>query len=389
MHQGWPLVALADVLEEPATYGVVQPGQDTPRGVPIVRVKDVRNGVIDTNDPLRVAGEIARRYARTQLTGGEVVVSLVGTVGESAVVPASLAGWNVARAIAVLKPKYVSAEWVRICFQSGPVQQQLNERLNTTVQATLNLKDLNAVRLPMPPAIEQRGIAEVLGALDDKIAANTRLIRGASELAITLAGTGTGVATLSDVAQLARRSVNPGTMAAQVVDHYSLPAFDEGMHPESVAASKIKSGKFAVDGTCVLLSKLNPRFPRIWDVVHTSKRPNLASTEFLVLTSQWPSSVLWSMLSQPWFGRELDAKVAGTTGSHQRVRPDEIMSMQVIDPRSMGEAVRGQIAGLGEIAFARRAESRTLAMTRDELLPLLMSGNVRVKDAEKAVEGVA
>jgi type I restriction enzyme S subunit len=47
------------------------------------------------------------------------------------------------------------------------------------------------------------------------------------------------------------------------------------------------------------------------------------------------------------------------------------------------------VAPLLERVRSNRAESRTLAETRDLLLPKLMSGEIRVRDAEKIVEDAA
>jgi type I restriction enzyme S subunit len=66
---------------------IVQPGAAVPDGVPIVRVSDVRGGRIATAAPLRVAPAIQAAYSRTRLAGGELLLTLVGTVGETAVVP--------------------------------------------------------------------------------------------------------------------------------------------------------------------------------------------------------------------------------------------------------------------------------------------------------------
>jgi type I restriction enzyme S subunit len=57
-----------------------------------VRVTDIRDGRIATGEPLRVSRVIEAAYARTRLRGGELLLTLVGTVGEAAVVPHSLAG---------------------------------------------------------------------------------------------------------------------------------------------------------------------------------------------------------------------------------------------------------------------------------------------------------
>ncbi|WP_456505278.1 restriction endonuclease subunit S [Arthrobacter sp. UYCu723] len=171
------------VRDRQISYGVVQPGNDSESGIPIVRVKDVRNGTIDTSSPMRVGKDIALKHSRTALVGGELLLSLVGTVGESAVAPNTLAGWNVARAIAVIRPIQVSARWLQLCFESAPIRSEILGLLNTTVQSTLNLADLKRLRIPVPPAEIRAGIEDVLGALDDKIAANTKLLSGVDALA--------------------------------------------------------------------------------------------------------------------------------------------------------------------------------------------------------------
>ncbi len=64
------------------------------------------------------------------------------------------------------------------------------------------------------------------------------------------------------------------------------------------------------------------------------------------------------------------------------------MELRIPDPRFLDQDVLAAIDALGRVGWSLRDESQTLASTRDELLPLLMSGKVRVKDAEKVVEGV-
>ncbi|EST27076.1 hypothetical protein M877_17540 [Streptomyces niveus NCIMB 11891] len=113
----------------------------------------------------------------------------------------------------------------------------------------------------------------------------------------------------------------------------------------------------------------------------------LASTEFLVLEPQNGVSAaeLWAVLSQPGLFGNLAANATGTSKSHQRVRPAEVMTSVVVDPRELGDA-RGQVGALADRVMQARNESRTLATLRDTLLPQLMSGKLRVRDAEKIVE---
>ncbi|MDU7524262.1 MAG: hypothetical protein E7K72_23320, partial [Roseomonas mucosa] len=89
MDVDWPSVPLSELVDPQRgiSYGIVQPGSPVPDGVPIVRVSDVRNGRIDVRSPLRVAADIERTYGRTRLRGGELLITIVGTVGETAIVP--------------------------------------------------------------------------------------------------------------------------------------------------------------------------------------------------------------------------------------------------------------------------------------------------------------
>jgi len=136
----------------------------------------VRDGRIAVNDPLRVAQSVEAAYTRTRLRGGELLLTLVGTVGEAAVVPQSLAGWNTARAVAVIPVRSeIGAYWVQIALRSPIVQERIGSRLNTTVQATLNLRDVAELPIVLPPPGERGAIARILGALDDKIELNRRM----------------------------------------------------------------------------------------------------------------------------------------------------------------------------------------------------------------------
>ena len=189
MRPDWPLVELARLVEveRGISYGIVQPGAPVLQGVPIVRVADVKGGRIDTRSPLRVAKEIEASYSRTRLRGGELLITIVGSVGETAIVPDALAGWNVARAIAVLPVKKdIGAYWVQLALKAPTVRGLVNSRLNTTVQATLNLGDLAKLPMLLPPASERERIASILGALDDKIDLNRRMNETLEAMARTI-----------------------------------------------------------------------------------------------------------------------------------------------------------------------------------------------------------
>jgi type I restriction enzyme S subunit len=120
--------------------------------------------------------KIEKQYSRTRLAGGELLITIVGTVGETVITPKEVAGWNVARAVAVLPIRNdIGAHWVQLALNIPSVRALIDSRLNTTVQATLNLSDLALLPIPLPPLKDRQSIASVLGALERKLEANLQI----------------------------------------------------------------------------------------------------------------------------------------------------------------------------------------------------------------------
>ena len=69
----------------------------------------------------------------------------------------------------------IGAHWVQLALQSPAVRHLIDSRLNTTVQATLNLGDVAKLPIILPPRQEREKIAYILGTLDDKIELNRRM----------------------------------------------------------------------------------------------------------------------------------------------------------------------------------------------------------------------
>lgn len=133
------------------SYGIVQPGPDTVDGVAIVRVCDINGNRVNTANLKRVSSDIAARYSRTCIQGGELLVSVVGTPGLCVIAGKELKGSNLARAIAMVPIEDdLLTRWCRYQILSSTGQQYIEQCLNTTVQKTLNLKELSAMPIPVP-----------------------------------------------------------------------------------------------------------------------------------------------------------------------------------------------------------------------------------------------
>jgi len=142
----------------PITYGVVQPGPHDSNGVLFVRGGDFPNGRIEIERLRTISRQVDLQYARTKLCGGEILVSLVGQPGSSAVVPLSLAGANIARQVAVIRlGSRVHPEFLHAYISSARGQQDLMSDTLGTVQRVVNLKDLRELCIPVP-AVKEQGL---------------------------------------------------------------------------------------------------------------------------------------------------------------------------------------------------------------------------------------
>lgn len=245
-----------------------------------------------------------------------------------------------------------------------------------SAQPSLNRNFLAAIPVRCPTPDEQRRIAAVLGALDDLIETSRGLVTGLENAARYLVAKAVSDVMLSSIAKVASaRQAKP----KGVVEHYSLPAFDNGAVPEVVDASTIKSNKLRLDGPTVLISRLNPQWERCWMAYPRSNA--MSSTEFVALIgAQCAPEEIWAVTSGSDFWGQMRALVTGTTGSHQRVDKDAVLTLMVPDVRELRSVDRQHIVDFVHGAQKCRDEIAELTRARDELRPLLMSGRVRVRE---------
>ncbi len=171
----WDVVTLGDLFTEDRgiAVGVMYPGDHDPNGVPLIKAGDLNGSIINPQPDFRITKEKHHEYRRTALEGGELVMTLVGNVGQCAVVPPRMAGWNAARAVAVMRlVDPTETHFVQQCLLSRPLQHLMDVWCNTTVQATLNLKEIRQLPLPWPPKRSRDAIAAFGKALDAKIELN-------------------------------------------------------------------------------------------------------------------------------------------------------------------------------------------------------------------------
>ncbi|NNA04925.1 restriction endonuclease subunit S [Pseudomonas lundensis] len=430
LPKGWDYVPLDQLAHKNSvTYGVVQPGTALSEGVSIVRVNNFKDGRIELADLMQIAPAIEAKYSRTRLQGGEVLLTLVGSVGQVAVASKALSGFNVARAVAVIHPvQDIEPEWIALCLRSPLSQHLLGSRANTTVQTTINLKDLRALPIPLPSGPERQRIAVVMGALDDRIAllretngtleaiaqalfkswfvdfdpvqakaeglepegmdADTAALFPDSfeESGLGLVPRGWRVGVLGNVAETARKQIQPNSMTVDTlyVGLEHIPRQSLGLDSWGTA-DRLESAKSCFEKGDILFGKLRPYFHK----VVIAPFAGVCSTDILVCKSKLMS--YYGFVAMHLFSAELVtyADRLSNGAKMPRVNWKDLSDYALtIPPVELVAAFSDAVQPMFDQITANVHQAQTLTQLRDTLLPRLISGQLRLPEAEVMVEEI-
>jgi type I restriction enzyme S subunit len=240
----------------------------------------------------------------------------------------------------------------------------------------------------LPPLHEQKAIAEVLSSLDDIIDFLTRQNNTLEDFAQTyfrrwfLEENDNDTIMVSEIAKLENNSVSPKRQPLEPFHHYSIPAYDNAQTPVVELGNTILSNKFTVQPNSILVSKLNPITPRIWRIDENVMPNSVCSTEFQVLK---PYDIkhylfLYFLMKSDDVVSSFAMSATGTSGSHQRIRPEYILEVETPEPDNDKLILFNEICTpMMERVKKNQQQIITLQKLRDTLLPKLISGEVRVK----------
>jgi type I restriction enzyme S subunit len=161
----------------PICYGILKPGEHVSEGIPVIKVKNIIGGRVLEDDLLKTSLQIHNQYKRAEVNQGDLLLTIRGTTGRVAIVPASLAGANITQDTARIR---VSSDddpmYVFYALQSPSVQQQID--LNTVGQAVkgINIAEVRKLKIFHPDASEQKKIVQILSTWDKAITTTEQLL---------------------------------------------------------------------------------------------------------------------------------------------------------------------------------------------------------------------
>ena len=254
------------------------------------------------------------------------------------------------------------------------------------------LKDFKRMMVSYPSLEKQQAIISVLTAIDSKIQANTEINDNLEQQAQAIyherfetvspndLPSEWRIVTLGEVATISNKSFNPLKEPEILLEHYSIPAFDEARFPVFELSTSIKSNKFIIDASCFMISKLNPTTKRVWKPYCLTGNA-VCSTEFIVYKAKDKTitDFLYSVIDSNSFSDFMCSHVTGSTGSRQRTTPSDTLSYELILP---SEDELAEFQSLVSPMYAQirinAIENDRLKRLRDSLLPKLMSGEIDV-----------
>ena len=377
---GWTVVKLGDITTKIGSGSTPRGGKSSyvDEGPMVIRSQNVLDNELDLSDVARVPEELTAKLKSVLVQKGDTLLNITGsgntTIGRSALVHEDLGEAYVNQHVCIIRP---NKSLVNEIFLQKSIFAFKDELLGLSYGSTrdaLTKGIIESFEIPLPPLEEQERIAGILGSLDDKIEANTRLIQTMEDYVHTMIkkiskSDSVKRVAIKDLAVHEKNQELPREHVDGVIHHYSLPAYDSGKTPGLEEANSIKSNKFIIDKPCVLFSKLNPGTPRIWLVNPEEGVKSYASTEFIVLTPKENVDIanLWAACSEERISQNLADMASGTSTSHQRVRPTDILNSKILDLSNQSE-----IRSITSYIEALRKENLQLAETRDALIKRLI-----------------
>ena len=158
-----PRVALIDLIKEGAglSYGIVQPGDDGTGDMGVLRPVDMVDGRISTASIKYINRSIGDGFRKTELTGDELLITVRGTTGITALTDSRFRGMNVTRGIAVIRydRNKIDPVYLNAYLNTQESQRYIQEHTRGATLQQINLSDLRIQEIMLPPMDQQRQLA--------------------------------------------------------------------------------------------------------------------------------------------------------------------------------------------------------------------------------------
>ncbi len=379
------------------TLATIKGGKRLPKGVslmstanshPYIRVRDLNNKrILELNsDHEFVDDETQKQIARYIVQSGNIILSIVGTIGLVAIVGESLDNANLTEnCVKIVATDAIDSKFLYYYLKSPIGQVEIAKGTVGAVQAKLPIKNIQNIDVWVPQKDIQIKIASVLSCLDDKIELNDKINENLERQAFALFDrlmieAGNSDCLVSEIACLnPKRSLSKNEVA-RYIDMSQLST--SGAFPSGWKMKPFTGGMRFSNGD-TLLARITPCLENgktAYIDFLDNKEVAFGSTEYIVLAPKEgiPPEYLYCLARYPAF---VDYAVKNMNGSSGRQRVSADIIGQFVMPRPSERNLRdfGSVVSALFMKMKNNSlENIRLASLRDSLLPKLMSGEIDV-----------
>lgn len=364
--------------------------------IPWLSVKDFNNDFRYVYKTEKRITQLGLENSSTKiLNKGDMIISARGTVGEIASIPYPMT-FNQSCYGLRAKESMITSDFLYYLIKYNI--SILKNQTHGSVFDTITKSTFDEIWVDIPGIMMQDKIATILSIIDKKIELNyeinKNLIQQTQELFkawfVTFEAFGGEMPSswksvkLGDIASIKTNSFSPAKNPTVMLEHYSIPAFDEQKYPIFELASNVKSNKYILTDNSVMISKLNPNIKRVWRPMCISEFV-VSSTEFIIFEANDPTykDFVFSVIDSAAFSDWMCAHTTGSTNSRQRTTPSTTLEFKIALPNQEIIYDFCQIVTpMYDMITQNICENQKLATFRDSLLPKLMSGELDVSDIE-------
>ena len=150
------------------SYGIVQPGNDGTGDMGVLRPVDIVDGKLTMSSIKYIDRSIGEGFKKTELDGDELLITVRGTTGITALTDSRFAGMNVTRGIAVIRynRKKINSLYLNAYFNTDESQRYIQEHTRGATLQQINLSDLRIQRIMLPPLSLQNQFAAFVEEVD-------------------------------------------------------------------------------------------------------------------------------------------------------------------------------------------------------------------------------
>lgn len=166
----YPHKSLIDLIVEGAglSYGIVQPGNDGTGDMGVIRPVDLVDGKISMESIKHIDRSIGDAFKKTELTGNELLITVRGTTGITALSNRDCKGMNVTRGIAVIRydRNKINPVYLNAYLNTDESQNYIQEHTRGATLQQINLSDLRLLHVLIPPMAQQEQFANFIQCTD-------------------------------------------------------------------------------------------------------------------------------------------------------------------------------------------------------------------------------